>query len=55
MRDHLTIVTVSCPDRPTLAQLEDEVTALLDPPLSLQRMSAPPVRRLLRELGKEIS
>lgn len=55
MREHLSIVTVSCPDRSTLAQLEDEVLAIVDPPLNLQGMSATPVRRRLRELRKEIS
>lgn len=55
MRDHLSIVTVSCPDRSTLARLEDEVLAILDPPLNLQGMSATPVRRRLRELRKAIS
>lgn len=50
MRTHLHIATVACPNRATLAALEDAVLAELDPPLNLMGMPRTPVRRHLKEL-----
>lgn len=55
MREHLSIVTVSSPDRSMLARLEDEVLGILDPPLNLQGMPMTPVRRRLKELRRGIN
>lgn len=54
MRDHLSLVVAACPDRATLAALEEDVLEGLDPPLNLKGMQSTDVRRTLRELRKRL-
>jgi len=48
MRAHLSLATVACPDRSTLARLEHAVLMELDPPLNLMGMAPTPVRTELK-------
>ena len=52
MRSHLAVVLAPCTDRTTLSNLEDEVLAVLDPPLNLMGMRSTPVRVQLRDLRR---
>jgi hypothetical protein len=52
IRAHLRVAWVPCPERGTLAALEDAVLRRLDPPLNLQGMPETPVRLRLRELRR---
>jgi hypothetical protein len=54
MRAHLSIVTAPCPDRGTLAALEDTVLQELDPPLNLMGMAPSVVRAQLRSLRRRL-
>lgn len=54
IRAHLRVAWVSCPERGTLAALEDAVLQRLDPPLNLQGMPDTPVRLRLRELRNKL-
>ena len=54
MRTHLEIAIVPIDDRLTLANLEDDVLNILDPPLNLMGMPRSPVRSRLKELRKEL-
>lgn len=55
MRTHLAVAVVSCPERATLASLEEDVLAELDPPLNLQGMKRTAVRSELRVLRRRLS
>jgi len=55
MRAHLAVAVVSCPERVTLAALEHDVLAELDPPLNLQGMNHSGVRSELRLLRKRLA
>jgi hypothetical protein len=48
MLEHLSVAVAAAPDRAALSALEDEVLALLDPPLNLQGMAPTGARELLR-------
>jgi GIY-YIG catalytic domain-containing protein len=52
IRAHLSVAWVQCPDRGTLAALEDAVLRRLDPPLNLQGMPDTAVRLRLRGLRR---
>jgi hypothetical protein len=53
MRNHLWVAVHPCPNRDVLADLEDRVLALLDPPLNLERMPITPVRIALSALRSQ--
>ena len=55
MQAHLSLIVAACPDRSTLATLEDHVLAALDPPLNLQGMQPSATRRTLGRLRKQLS
>ncbi|MDP8932525.1 MAG: hypothetical protein M3O70_29240 [Actinomycetota bacterium] len=50
IREHLSVAWVSCPDRETLAQIEQLVLAYLNPPLNLMGRPTTPVRQRVRQL-----
>jgi hypothetical protein len=50
MQAHLSLATVACPDRATLAALEEDVLQVLDPPLNLMGMRPTPARTRLKKL-----
>jgi hypothetical protein len=54
MRQHLEVAVYPFPDRDVLASLENEVLAVLDPPLNLEGMPASPIRARLRVLRAEL-
>lgn len=47
IRCHLSLAVVAAPDRAAVARLEDDVLAVLDPPLNLAGMASSPIRRTL--------
>jgi hypothetical protein len=55
MRCHLWVTAVKVEDRATLAEVEEEILARLDPPLNLMGMPATPVRSQLRMLRQRLS
>lgn len=55
IREHLSVVTVACPDRATLRSLEQSVLHELDPPLNLEGMDPSAVRTTLTALRREIA
>ena len=54
MRQHLEVAVYPFPERDVLASLENEVLAVLDPPLNLEGMRWSPVRARLRVLRAEL-
>ena len=55
MQAHLSLIVAACPDRSSLAALEDKVLAALDPPLNLQGMRTSAIRQTLGRLRKQLS
>ena len=54
MKEHLSLATVACRDRATLAALEEMVLLTLDPPLNLMGMRSTPARSRIKELRRTI-
>lgn len=55
MQDHLSLSTIPCLDRTDLANLEEEVLGLLDPPLNLMGMPRTPARLRLTALRRALT